>query len=161
MEAAPQVFTVDRRRGSLMFATVIGCGLIAASIVTYCLHFAYSRSIAGDSRLGVMGALAVAYIQGIYPAVTRLVLWPDRIELRGLLGVRSVAWEKVATLTSVSALEPATRGGNIGGIRIRDRAGASLMMVPDVFHVRRNTLLPMLRSYRTESFARAKGKEPD
>ena len=141
-DASPaRVFRVGRGRAVLVFWTAIGGALSVAGAVTYVAHAAASNAIQGQPALVVLGVLVVGYVQLVYPAVTWLTVGPDGFVLSTLPGRRAVPWARVGTMETRAALAPAARGGNLGGIRVRDLAGRLILIVPDVFVVKQEVVL--------------------
>ncbi len=137
----------------LMFWTALGSGGIATSVVTFFLHSLPPRVgrpvIEPQFALAVIGVLVIGYVHVVYPAVTRLTIGPEGIELQGLLRSQNVSWGRVARITSVSALEPAGRGGNMSGLRLRDDADRLIAIIPDVFTLGRERLRVVLENARS------------
>ena len=146
-----RVFRVDRRRATLLLWTAIGIALIVAAGMTYVMHAVMlartPHAIDAHPVLAVLGVLVIAYVQAVYPAVTRLSVGADGLELRTLSGPRVVAWSRIDSIDSVSALTPAGRGGNLSGLYLRDDAGRLVIIIPDVFMPPRDELLGVLRSF--------------
>ncbi len=146
-----RVFHVARRRATLVFWTAIGGVLITFSVVAYALHLLMSArghgTFAAQPVLAILGAALILYMQLVYPAVTRLSVNGTGLSLRTLPGRRVVRWADIGSIDSVSALTPSGRGGNVSGLRLRDHAGNTIFIVPDVFTLRREELAVLLRQY--------------
>ncbi len=142
------VFRVARGRTVLVFWTVIGCVLVAAGLATYGAHAVVPAGITVQPALVFLGLLTVAYVQLVYPAVTWLAVGEKGFVLRTLSGRRSVPWAQVGRLEAASALAPAGRGGNLSDVRVRDRDGGLILIVPDVFEAGREGVLAVMEPAR-------------
>lgn len=149
----PLLFRVGPARAILVFWTAVGGLALVAGVGSYGVRAAGWRSVEGQPTLVVLGLLLVGYVQVVYPRITWLRVGRDGFVLRTLPGRRVVAWSRVGRMESASALMPAGRGGNLGGVRVYDAAGALILIVPDVFVAGRDALLAVMERARREATA--------